>query len=139
MDMYLILVLILAVLAAIDLTVGVSNDAVNFLNSAQGSKVASMRTILVVASLGVLLGTLSSSGMMEVARKGVFDPAFFTFTDIMWVFLAVMFTDVLLLDYFNGKGLPTSTTVSLVFGLLGAGTVVAIQVAQKFRKMGTMT
>ena len=127
--MYLILVLILAVLAAIDLTVGVSNDAVNFLNSAQGSKVASMRTILVVASLGVLLGTLSSSGMMEVARKGVFDPAFFTFTDIMWVFLAVMFTDVLLLDYFNGKGLPTSTTVSLVFGLLGAGTVVAIQVA----------
>jgi phosphate/sulfate permease len=129
MDMYLILVLILAILAAIDLTVGVSNDAVNFLNSAQGSKVASMRTILIVASLGVVLGTLSSSGMMEVARKGVFDPAFFTFTDVMWIFLAVMFTDVLLLDFFNGKGLPTSTTVSLVFGLLGAGTVVAVLVS----------
>lgn len=129
MDIYLVLVIILAVLAAIDLTVGVSNDAVNFLNSAQGSKVASMRTILIVASLGVVLGTLSSSGMMEVARKGVFDPSFFTFTDIMWVFLAVMFTDVLLLDFFNGKGLPTSTTVSLVFGLLGAGSVVALQIA----------
>lgn len=135
MDIYLVLVLILAVLAAIDLTVGVSNDAVNFLNSAQGSKVASMRTVLTVASLGVVLGTLSSSGMMEVARKGVFDPSFFTFTDIMWVFLAVMFTDVLLLDFFNGKGLPTSTTVSLVFGLLGAGTVVALQIALQ-RNMG---
>jgi len=129
MDIYLVLVIILAILAAIDLTVGVSNDAVNFLNSAQGSKVASMRTILIVASLGVVLGTLSSSGMMEVARKGVFDPSFFTFTEIMWVFLAVMFTDVLLLDFFNGKGLPTSTTVSLVFGLLGAGSVVAWQIA----------
>ncbi len=129
MDINLILVAILAILAVLDLTVGVSNDAVNFLNSAQGSKAASMKTILWVASAGIIVGTTMSSGMMEVARKGVFDPGFFTFTAIMWIFLAVMFTDVLLLDIFNSYGLPTSTTVSLVFGLLGAGTTVGLAVA----------
>lgn len=113
----------------LDLVVGVSNDAINFLNSAIGSKVASFRTVLVVASLGIVLGTLFSNGMMEVARKGVFDPAFFSFHDILMLFLAVMLTDVLLLDIYNSLGLPTSTTVSLVFELLGAGTAIGLLVA----------
>ena len=129
MDIYLILVLLLGVLAVLDLVVGVSNDAINFLNSAIGSKVASFRTVLVVASLGIVLGTLFSNGMMEVARKGVFDPAFFSFHDILMLFLAVMLTDVLLLDIYNSLGLPTSTTVSLVFELLGAGTAIGLLVA----------
>ena len=129
MDIYLILVLLLGVLAVLDLVVGVSNDAINFLNSAIGSKVASYRTILIVASLGIVLGTLFSNGMMEVARKGVFDPSFFSFHDILMLFLAVMLTDVLLLDIYNSLGLPTSTTVSLVFELLGAGTAIGLLVA----------
>jgi phosphate/sulfate permease len=129
MDMYLILVILLGILAILDLIVGVSNDAINFLNSALGSKVASIRTILIVASLGIVLGTLFSNGMMEVARKGVFDPSFFSFHDILMLFLAVMLTDVLLLDIYNSLGLPTSTTVSLVFELLGAGTAVGLLVA----------
>lgn len=120
MDSYLALVLLLFVLASIDLVVGVSNDAVNFLNSAIGSKVANIRTILIIASVGILVGTVFSSGMMEVARKGIFNPGFFSFEHIMTLFLTVMLTDILLLDLYNSLGLPTSTTVSIVFELLGA-------------------
>lgn len=116
----MLLVLLLFVLAAIDLVVGVSNDAVNFLNSAIGSKVAKFKTILIIASLGILAGTIFSSGMMEVARKGIFNPGFFSFEHIMILFLTVMLTDILLLDLYNSLGLPTSTTVSIVFELLGA-------------------
>ena len=107
-------------LAITDLVVGVSNDAVNFLNSAIGSKAISMRTILIVASIGVAVGAIFSSGLMEVARKGIFVPEQFYFNEIMVIFTAVMLTDVLLLDFFNSLGLPTSTTVSIVFELLGA-------------------
>ena len=98
MDNYLILMYLLFALAAFDLVVGVSNDAVNFLNSAIGSKVASFRTILIIASIGILVGATFSSGMMEVARKGIFNPGYFTFEMIMYVFLAVMLTDIILLD-----------------------------------------
>ncbi len=129
MNLYLILICVLFSLAIIDLIVGVSNDAVNFLNSAIGSKVASFRTILIVASLGILLGASFSSGMMEVARKGIFNPAFFTFDKIMIVFLAVMLTDIILLDFYNTLGLPTSTTVSLVFELLGGALVTGLLIA----------
>ena len=117
---YLIIVTVLFILAISDLIFGVANDAVNFLNSGIGSKVAPRHIILIVASLGVLGGALFSSGMMEVARKGLFHPEMFTFAQIMGLFVAVMFTDVLLLDLYNTFGLPTSTSVSLVFGLLGA-------------------
>lgn len=125
MDIYLLAIFVLILLALIDLSVGVSNDAVNFLNSAIGSRVATRRTILIVASLGVMVGALFSSGIMEVARKGIFNPEMFTFANVMIVFLAVMIADVLLLDTFNTFGLPTSTTVSIVFELLGAATAVA--------------
>ena len=121
MDSYMLLVVLLFSLSALGLIVGVSNDAVNFLNSSIGSKVASMRTILIVASLGVLLGTTFSSGMMEVARKSVFNPGYFSFHALMFIFVAVMLTNVILLDIYNSLGLPTSTTVSLVFTLFGAG------------------
>jgi len=110
----------LAILAIADLVVGVSNDAVNFLNSAIGSKAVSFKTIMIVASVGIAFGALSSSGMMEVARKGIFVPEKFYFDEIMVIFMAVMLTDILLLDFFNTLGLPTSTTVSIVFELLGA-------------------
>lgn len=126
MDSYLILVYLLFALACVDLIVGVSNDAVNFLNSAVGSKVASFRTILIISSLGILLGTTFSSGMMEVARKGIFNPEFFTYDKIMILFLAVMLTDIILLDIYNSMGLPTSTTVSIVFELLGAAFAVGL-------------
>jgi phosphate/sulfate permease len=116
----------LAFLAVADLVVGVSNDAVNFLNSAIGSKAVSFKTIIIVASLGVALGAMSSSGMMEVARKGIFNPGEFMFDEIMIIFMAVMITDILLLDFFNTLGLPTSTTVSIVFELLGASVCIAI-------------
>lgn len=129
MSIYLILICVLFSLAFIDLIVGVSNDAVNFLNSAIGSKVASFRTILIVASFGILLGATFSSGMMEVARKGIFNPNFFTFDKIMIVFLAVMLTDIILLDFYNTLGLPTSTTVSLVFELLGGALVTGLLIA----------
>ena len=129
MDSYLILVYLLFALACVDLVVGVSNDAVNFLNSAVGSKVAPIRTILIVASLGILLGTLFSSGMMEVAQKGIFIPSFFTYDKIMILFLAVMLTDIILLDIYNSFGLPTSTTVSIVFELLGAAFAVGLLVS----------
>lgn len=118
--MYFILLGLLLLLAVFDLVVGVSNDATNFLNSAVGCRAAGRRTMLAVASVGVLVGTSFSGGMMEVARSGVFVPGQFYFSDIMVMFLAVTLTDVILLDTFNRFGLPTSTTVSLVFELLGA-------------------
>ncbi len=121
---YTVIVVILLVLAILGLVVGVSNDAVNFLNSAIGSKAASRKVIFTIASVGILLGTMTSSGMMEVARSGVFYPEMFTFRDVMMLFLGVMFANVILLDLFNTFGLPTSTTVSLVFGLLGAAVAV---------------
>ncbi len=116
----------ITVLAVADIVVGVSNDAINFLNSAIGSKAISMRTIMIVASLGIFIGAVFSSGMMEVARKGIFVPAMFNFEDIMYIFMAVMITDILLLDFFNTLGLPTSTTVSIVFNLLGAAVVMSL-------------
>lgn len=126
MDIYFIIVLVLLALAAFDLVVGVSNDAVNFLNSAIGSKAAPRFVIMIVASLGIMIGAIFSSGMMEVARSGIFNPAMFTFEQVMVIFLAVMITDVLLIDFFNTLGMPTSTTVSLVFDLLGASVVVSL-------------
>lgn len=116
----------LAFLAIADLVVGVSNDAVNFLNSAIGSKAISFRTIMIVASVGVAVGAIFSSGMMEVARKGIFNPGEFMFNEIMIIFMAVMITDILLLDFFNSLGMPTSTTVSIVFELLGAAVAIAL-------------
>ncbi|GLB50660.1 phosphate transporter [Neptunitalea sp. Y10] len=122
----------LFVLAVIDLVVGVSNDAVNFLNSAIGSKAVSMKTIMIVASAGIAFGAIFSSGMMEVARKGIFNPDQFYFQEIMIVFIAVMITDILLLDLFNSLGMPTSTTVSIVFELLGSAVAIAsIKVFEK--------
>ena len=116
----------LAILAVVDLVVGVSNDAVNFLNSAIGSKAISVRNIMIIASLGVFMGAITSSGMMEVARKGIFNPSMFMFQDIMFIFMAVMITDILLLDIFNSLGMPTSTTVSIVFELLGAAVCISL-------------
>ena len=137
---FLLIVAVLFLLAFSDLIVGVSNDAVNFLNSAIGAKVAPLRVILIVAAAGILIGTTFSSGMMEVARKGIFHPGSFTFYNIMIIFLAVMLTDVLLLDLFNTFGLPTSTTVSIVFELLGAAVGIAILTisakGQNFSEMG---
>jgi phosphate/sulfate permease len=126
MDIYLIMIIALGLLAIGDLVVGVSNDAVNFLNSAIGSKVLSFRSIMIVASLGIAVGAVFSSGMMEVARKGIFNPDMFFFSEIMIIFMAVMITDILLLDFFNTLGMPTSTTVSIVFELLGAAVAVSL-------------
>ena len=126
MDVYLIMIIALAFLAIGDLVVGVSNDAVNFLNSALGSKAISVRNIMILASLGVAIGAVFSSGMMEVARKGIFNPDMFFFSEIMIIFMAVMITDILLLDFFNTLGMPTSTTVSIVFELLGAAVAVSL-------------
>ncbi|EIJ38741.1 phosphate/sulfate permease [Galbibacter orientalis DSM 19592] len=123
---YIFMLVVLFVLAITDLTVGVSNDAVNFLNSAVGSKAASLKTILIIASIGVAVGAIFSSGLMEVARKGIFNPGQFYFDEIMIIFMAVMITDILLLDLFNSLALPTSTTVSIVFELLGASVAISI-------------
>ncbi|WP_185852493.1 inorganic phosphate transporter [Blattabacterium cuenoti] len=120
------IIVVLFFLSIFDLIVGLINDAVNFLNSAIGSRVASRRTIMIFASLGILLGAFLSSGMMEVARKGVFDPSYFYFSDIIFIFLSVMISDIILLDIFNTLGLPTSTTVSMVFCLLGAAFSIAM-------------
>jgi phosphate/sulfate permease len=125
-NIYLLMLIAITVLAVADIVVGVSNDAINFLNSAIGSKAISMRTIMIVASLGIFIGAVFSSGMMEVARKGIFVPAQFEFGEIMLIFMAVMITDILLLDFFNTLGLPTSTTVSIVFNLLGAAVVMSL-------------
>lgn len=123
---YTFLVIVLLLLAVGGLYVGVSNDAVNFLNSALGSKAAPKKVILMVASVGIIIGALTSSGMMEVARSGVYYPEFFTFHEVMMLFTGVMFANVILLDVFNSLGLPTSTTVALVFGLLGSAIAVSI-------------
>jgi phosphate/sulfate permease len=120
------MIIALGLLAVGDLVVGVSNDAVNFLNSALGSKAISVRNIMILASLGVAVGAVFSSGMMEVARKGIFNPNMFFFSEIMIIFMAVMITDILLLDFFNTLGMPTSTTVSIVFELLGAAVAVSL-------------
>ncbi len=125
-NLYLLMIVALGILAIADLVVGVSNDAVNFLNSAIGSKAVSFKTIMIVASIGIACGAIFSSGMMEVARKGIFNPSMFMFSDIMIIFMAVMITDILLLDFFNTLGMPTSTTVSIVFELLGAAVAVAL-------------
>ncbi|CAI8164774.1 MAG: Uncharacterised protein [Polaribacter sp. SA4-10] len=125
-DPYILMLVALAILAIVDLVVGVSNDAVNFLNSAIGSKAISVRNIMIIASLGVFFGAITSSGMMEVARKGIFNPNMFMFQDIMFIFMAVMITDILLLDIFNSLGMPTSTTVSIVFELLGAAVCISL-------------
>lgn len=125
-NIYILMLVALAILAIADLVVGVSNDAVNFLNSAIGSKAIPYRTIMIVAGLGIFIGAVYSSGMMEVARKGIFVPGEFYFDEIMIIFMAVMITDILLLDFFNTLGMPTSTTVSIVFELLGAAVVMAL-------------
>ena len=124
--LFLGIVIFLIVLAVFDLVVGVSNDAVNFLNSAIGAKVARYRTVVAVAAIGVFAGAALSNGMMDVARHGIMTPAYFSFYDVMCVFLAVMVTDVVLLDVFNTLGMPTSTTVSLVFELLGGAFAIAL-------------
>jgi phosphate/sulfate permease len=125
-SVYLIFVIVLFILAFSDLMVGVANDAVNFLNSAVGAKAASFKTVMIVASIGVLVGATFSSGLMEIARKGLFFPGQFSFNEVIIIFMAVMITDVILLDTFNTFGLPTSTTVSIVFELLGASVAVAL-------------
>ena len=124
-EIYFVIVGFLLLLAVFDLFVGVSNDAVNFLNSAIGAKVAKFKTVIMVASFGVLIGALMSSGMMDVARHGILQPSHYSFEEVMTIFLAVMVTDVVILDVFNTLGMPTSTTVSLVFELLGATFVTA--------------
>ena len=124
--LFLGIVIFLIVLAVFDLVVGVSNDAVNFLNSAIGAKVARYRTVVAVAAIGVFAGAAMSNGMMDVARHGIMTPAYLSFYDVMCVFLAVMVTDVVLLDVFNTLGMPTSTTVSLVFELLGGAFAIAL-------------
>ena len=126
MDIYVFAVVILVGLAIFDLIVGVSNDAVNFLNASIGSRVAPRYIIMIIASLGMLAGVTFSSGMMEVARKGIFHPEHFLMPELIAIFLAVMLTDILLLDLFNTFGLPTSTTVSIVFELLGAAVAVSL-------------
>jgi len=125
-SIFYLMIFALALLAVADLVVGVSNDAVNFLNSAIGSKAISFKKIMIIASLGVFIGAVFSSGMMEVARKGIFTPSKFYFDEIMFIFMAVMIGDILLLDFFNTLGMPTSTTVSIVFNLLGAAVVMAL-------------
>lgn len=124
--MDLFIVITLALLAVMGIVVGVSNDAVNFLNSAFGSKVAKKNVILTVAAVGVMVGVMTSSGMMDVARSGVFHPAMFSYDEIMVLFLGMMLSNIILLDIYNSLGLPTSTTVSLVFGLLGSALALAL-------------
>ena len=123
---YLGIVIFLFMLAVFDLMVGVSNDAVNFMNSAVGAKVAKFKTIIIVAAIGVFAGAVLSNGMMDIARHGIFQPDNFSFYEIMCILLAVMVTDVVLLDVFNTLGLPTSTTVSMVFELLGGTLILAL-------------
>ena len=123
---YVLIVGFLFILAISLLIIGVSNDAVNFLNSAIGSKAAPFKIILLIAAIGVLAGAVFSNGMMEVARKGIFNPEVFSYSEIMVIFLAVMLTNILLLDFFNTLSLPTSTTISIVFGILGAAVAVAM-------------
>jgi phosphate/sulfate permease len=130
-SLYIVIVVILLILAVSDLVVGVANDAANFLNSAVGCMVASRWVILAVASIGIFIGTFFGSGMMEIAKSGVFHPNMFHFHDVLVLFLAVLIADVIILDIYNSMGLPTSTTVSLVFELLGAAVVVSLYVIFK--------
>lgn len=123
---YLGILLFLIVLATFDLSVGVANDAVNFLSPAVGAKASKFRTILIVAAIGIFVGASTSSGMMDIARHGILNPHYYTLDDVMCVFLGVAATDVILLDIFNTLGMPTSTTVSMVFGLLGGSTALAL-------------
>ncbi len=123
---FTVIIIVLAILAILDLIVGVTNDAVNFLNAALGTKIASLKLILAIASIGIMVGVVTSNGMMEVARNGVFHPSMFTFAEIMVLFVGMMMSDVILLNTFNSLGLPTSTTVSLIFELLGSAVAVAI-------------
>lgn len=125
-EIYFLIVAFLLLLAVFDLFVGVSNDAVNFLNSAIGAKVAKFRTVLFVASVGILIGAVMSAGMMDVARHGIMRPENYSFEEVMTIFLAVMVTDVIILDVFNSLGMPTSTTVSLVFELLGGTLIIGL-------------
>lgn len=134
---YIGIIIFLFFLAVSDLIVGVSNDAVNFLNSAVGAKTAKFKTIITIAAVGVFAGAIMSNGMMDIARHGIYQPQFFTFAELMCIMLAVMVTDVLLLDTFNTMGLPTSTTVSLVFELLG-GTV-ALAIVKNITSDGALT
>lgn len=126
MEYYLFIVILLIALAVADLAIGVANDAVNFVNASVGSRAASFKTIMIFAVLGLFVGVLFSSGMMEIARKGIFNPQYFTLPEIMIIFAAVMLTDVLMLDLFNTLGLPTSTTVSIIFELVGASVAISI-------------
>ena len=121
---FIVILIVLAILAVLDLIVGVTNDAVNFIGASLGTKIASKRTILCVASIGILVGVVTSNGMMEVARSGVFHPQMFTFTEVMMLLVGAMLADVILLNTFNMLGLPTSTTVSLIFELLGSAVAV---------------
>ncbi len=124
--LFLCLIIFLFLLAVFDLSVGVSNDAVNFLNSAMGSKAAPLKHIIIIASIGIFIGAAMSNGMMDIARHGIFRPEHFSFYDLLCIFMAVIVTDIILLDMFNTLGMPTSTTVSMVFELLGATFVVAL-------------
>lgn len=121
---FIVILIVLAILAVVDLVVGVTNDAVNFIGASLGTKIASKRTILIVASIGILVGVVTSNGMMEVARSGVYHPEMFTFTEVMMLLVGAMLADVILLNTFNMLGLPTSTTVSLIFELLGSAVAV---------------
>lgn len=132
---YLFLVIFLFVLAIVDLSVGVSNDAVNFLNSAIGARAASFKVIIAIAAVGVFVGAALSNGMMDIARHGIYQPQHFYFSEIMCILAAVMLTDVVLLDIFNSLGMPTSTTVSMVFELVGGTVAIAlVKIAQFFRR-----
>ena len=124
--LFLCVIIFLFTLAVFDLSVGVSNDAVNFLNSALGTKAASFKRVVIIASIGVFIGAAMSNGMMDIARHGIFRPEHFSFYDLICIFMAVMVTDIILLDIFNTLGMPTSTTVSMVFELLGATFVVSL-------------
>ena len=134
---YLGIVIFLFVLAIFDLVVGVSNDAVNFLQSAVGAKAASFKTILFIAGIGVFIGAALSNGMMDIARHGIYQPEHFYFAEIMCILLAVMLTDVVLLDVFNTMGMPTSTTVSMVFELLGGTFALALIKVYNSDTLGT--
>ena len=136
-NILLAVVIILAVVSVIDLIVGVSNDAVNFLNSSIGSQAAPRYVIMIIASIGLLAGVTFSSGMMEVARKGIFHPNLFQVTDLMIIFVSVMFANIVLLDLFNTYGLPNSTTVAIVFALLGAA--VAVSLFKLYRAQHSLT
>ena len=124
--LYLGILLFLFILAICDLSVGVANDAVNFMSPAVGARAAKFKVVLIVAAIGILVGASASSGMMDIARHGIINPLYYTFDDVICIFLAVSATDIILMDIFNTLGMPTSTTVSMVFGLLGGSSALAL-------------